>query len=233
MVVAACERDAAPEPDEPNPKQFVAVYFEVDGRLVPEYHPFGAGEPEHALWDLLTQGPSDPELSTALERDFELLQAAEPDEGRLLLEIDDRFWDQDPETIYRSAAQIVFTMGNLEEGRAVTLVDGLRPGRIRSPDGARLEQPLERSDFEQPLVQVQQPVAGSVVGNAIPIRLLLAEERPVAVSLELAGQTEASTIIHGGAGELVVSDAPGGWGQVQVELPEVTISVPVMLPSHS
>jgi hypothetical protein len=149
------------------------------------------------------------------------------------LEIDDRFWDQDPETIYRSAAQIVFTMGNLEEGRAVTLVDGLRPGRIRSPDGGRLEQPLERSDFEQPLVQVQQPVAGSVVGEAIPIRLLLAEERPVAVSLELVGQTEASTIIHGGTGELVVSDAPGGWGQVQVELPEVTISVPVMLPSHS
>ena len=232
-ALGACDEDAPPEPNEPERTQFVAVYFEEAGRLVPEYHPLGDGEPERALWDLLLTGPSDPELSNALDGGPELLQAAEPDEGRLLLEIDETFWDQDAQTIYRAAAQIVFTMGNLEEGGAVTLVDGLRPGRIRGPDGRRVEQPLERADFERPLVQVQQPVAGSVVGETIPIRLSLAHARPVAVSLQVEGQTEASTIVHGGVGELVVSDAPGGWGQVQIELPEVTVEVPVRLPARS
>ena len=233
MLLSACEPDTRTTPRErpEPPAQYVAVFFEHEGRIVPEYHPLGEGEPERALWDLLLDGPSDDSLRTSVRPPMELLQAAEPDEGRLLLELDDGFWDQEEEVVFRAARQIVFTMGNLEEGRAVTLIDGLRPGPIKDPDGKKLDQPLGSDDFDPPLVQVVQPTAGTTVGKTIPIDLRLTSNEPVIVSLEVDEETIASTIIHGGRGELLLNEAPGGPATVEIEIdPDLTIEVPVLLP---
>ena len=173
-------------------------------------------------------------LDSAVGENVRLLQAAEPDEGRLLLELDNSFWSEDPSEIYKAAAQIVFTMGNLEEGRSITLIDGLRPGRIERPGGERIEQPLTREDFVQPLVQVVQPVAGATLARTIPIDLNLSPHQPVAVSMEVDDETLASTIVHGGKGELIVNNPPAGDAEVEIELDDqLTIEVPVRVSPRS
>lgn len=165
---------------------------------------------------------------------MELVQAAEPDEGQLLLELSDAFWSQDPGIVYRAAAQIIFTMGNLEEGGAVTLIDGLGAGVVKTPDGEKLDQPLTRRDFDPPLVQIVQPVAGATVARTIPIDLSLARARPVKATLEIDGKTQATTTVHRGRGRLVAGEAPAGDASVEIEVdPRVRVSVPVTLAPRS
>ena len=185
-------------------------------------------EPARAVWDLLVDGSRSAALTTSVSGN--LLQSAEPEEGRTLLELGEDFWSAPTQDIYRAAAQIVYSMSSVEGGRAVTLIDGLRPGKVRGPDGESLEQPLETSDFRRPLIQVVQPVAGSTVGPNIPVELSLVPARRVTVSLELEGQTLASSVIRDGTGELVVADVATGPATFRVELsPRVTIDVPLKL----
>ncbi|MDQ4144247.1 MAG: hypothetical protein M3198_10990 [Actinomycetota bacterium] len=232
-MLIGCESDTTTPGASNRPEQvasYVAIYFENEKRLVPEYHPLPEGEPERALWDLLVAGPDDPALDSALSAAMELEQAAEPDEGRLLLEPSDAFWEASAPVRRRAAAQIVFTMGNLEEGREVTLIDDLRPGRIEDADGNPVAQPLTRETFGPPLIQVSQPVAGAAVARTIPIDLSLSPRRPVAVSLETEEGTVATTVIRDGTGELAVNQAPPGTATVAMELePGLTVEVPVRL----
>ena len=216
-----------PPPSATAPASYVAVYFEHDGRLVPEYHALTGGEPPRELWDFMVEGPRSEALATALTPEDRLLQIAEPDEGRLLLELSDSFWSRPDAQVYRAAAQIVNTMGNLEEGREVTLIDGLRPGTVRGPDGP-IVQPLTRDDFPPPLVQIAQPVAGSIVGHTILVDLSLVPMRRVRVSVGLGGKTVASASIRGGAGHLDVPEAVGGPATFEVEIPpDLTIRLPL------
>ncbi|MDQ4096218.1 MAG: hypothetical protein M3174_08450 [Actinomycetota bacterium] len=179
-------------------------------------------------------GPRNEELDSALDEGAELVQAAEPDEGRLLLEIGGGFWSQQPETIYRAASQIVFTMGNLEEGGAITLIDGLGAGRVEDPDGRVLAQPLTREDFPPPLVQVAQPVAGATVLRSIQIDVSLAREGSVTAMLNVDGRVVATTTLRGGRGRLVANDAPAGPAVIELKIePRVSVEVPVTLAPRS
>ena len=221
---------SGPAPSRTTPEAYVAVYFEHKGRLVPEYRGITGVDAPRQLWDLLVEGPRDDDLTTALGPGDQLLQVAEPDEGRLLLEVGDAFWSRPPAEVYRAAAQIVYSMGNLEEGREVILVDGLGPGVVKTPNGESIDQPLTREDFPGPLVQIAQPVAGAVVGPIIPVDLILTPERRVTVSLEVDDAPVAAATIRSGTGRLVVEDDVQGPARFVVELtPDVTISVPLEL----
>ena len=200
---------------------------------MPEYRGITGIEAPRELWDLLVEGPRDDALATSLAESDRLLQVAEPDEGRLLLEIGDAFWSRPDAEVYRAAGQIVYTMGNLEEGQEITLIDGLRPGTIRRPSGTTISQPLAREDFRRPLIQISQPVAGSVVGPTIPVDLSLVPMRPVVVSLEVADGTVASTPIRNGLGQLDARDAPDGPATFEVEVePGLTLRLPLELASN-
>lgn len=233
LALGACEPDQRTDTPRAEPvenRSYVAVYFEHEGRLVPEYRPLEGGEPARAIWDLLAAGPSDNGLATAVESSDDLLQAAEPEEGRTLLELSEGFWSAPDEQIYRAAAQIVYSMSSVEGGRAVTLIDGLRPGTVRTPDGGVLPQPLEISDFRPPLVQVVQPVAGATVGPNFPVELNLEPERRVKVSLELEGTTLDSSVVRKGTGRMTVTKAATGPATLVVDVtPDITVEVPLHL----
>ena len=234
VTLLACDPASPPTPTTsrtPTPTVgYVAIYFEREGRLVPEYHPLERGEPAQGVWELLAAGPRDPQLDTAVPATADLVQAAEPEEGRLLLELNDAFWARPDEDVYRAAAQIVYSMSSVEGGRAVTLIDGLRPGVVRSPKGRVLAQPLTQEEFPAPLVRVTQPVAGATVGSTIPIDLTLVPPRPVAVSLEVDGEEVTSTTIRSGTGQLVVDEARPGPALIRIEAgPEVTVEVPLII----
>ena len=195
---------------------------------MPEYRTITGNEAPRELWDLLVGGPRNDDLTTRLGSRDRLLQIAEPDEGRLLLELGDAFWSRPDAELYRAAAQIVYTMGNLEEGREVTLIDGLRPGTVRGPSGSTIAQPFTREDFRRPLIQIAQPVAGSVVGPIVPVDLSLVPMRPVVVSLEVAGEPVASAPIRNGVGQLDARDAPRGAATFEVEVePDLEIRLPL------
>lgn len=233
LVALGCEPQQATET--PNPqttpaRPYVAVYFEHGERLVPEYRALEEGEPARALWSLLSDGPNDPTLATAVERPEDLLQVAEPEEGRTLLELSDDFWSSPHDTVYRAAAQIVYSMSSVEGGRAVTLINGVQPGTVRTPEGEILEQPLETSDFRPPLLQVVQPVAGATVGPEIPVELNLSPNRRVSASLVVEDKTVATSTIRGGRGQLQAENAATGPATLRLGVgAELTIELPLQL----
>lgn len=233
VVLLGCDRQQPADTPNGQPatsRSYVAVYFEHRQRLVPEYRPLEDGEPARALWALLAAGPSDPGLTSAVARPDDLLQVAEPEEGRTLLELSEDFWSAPDEIIYRAAAQIVYSMSSVEGGRGVTLIDGIQPATIRTPEGETLQQPLEASDFRPPLVQVVLPVAGATVGPEIPIELNLAPMRRVSASLVSEGTTLATAVTRGGRGKLTVEDFATGPVTLRLEvLPDLSIEVPLQL----
>ena len=233
LAVLGCDPQQPREVPEPQPtsgRPFVAVYFEHGARLVPEYRPLGDGDPARSVWALLAAGPKDPELTSAIERPDDLLQVAEPEEGRILLELSNDFWSAPDEIVYRAAAQIVFSMSSVEGGRAVTLIDGIQPGTVRTPKGELLEQPLETSHFPAPLVQVVQPVAGATVGSEIPVELNLSPNRRVSASLVVDGKTVATTVIRNGRGELTVDEPVTGPATLRLEvLPQLSLELALRL----
>ncbi len=99
--------------------------------------------------------------------------------------MDKAFWSGPPEEVRRRAAQVVFTMAAIEEGKQVTLLDGLVPGDVTGVDGEVLRQPLEREDLAdlRPWIQVIQPVAGAIVGQSVPVRVLSRGHRPLHASV--------------------------------------------------
>ena len=145
------------------------IFFFQAGRLVPEYRRLPAGDPAEAVYALLQQG-SRTGRDTAMESNAQLIQSAEAGSG-FVLEMSDDFWSGSSEDVYRRAAQLVFSLAVLEEGKQITLLDGTVPGRIETLEGTRLRGALERADFEDvaPWIEVFQPVAGSLVANPIPV----------------------------------------------------------------
>lgn len=233
LTLLACEsaNDTLAEPTSPAAIiGYAAVYFEHDERLVPEYHRLASGEPAHSVWDVLVGGPNDPELDSAIPEGAELLQVAEPEEGRLLLELDEAFWQRPDDEVYRAAAQIVYSLSSVEGGRAITLIDELGPGVVRNDQGRELPQPLSQEDFPAPLIRVTQPVAGATVGTSIPIDVTLVPHRSATATLEVDGEEIAAERIRSGIGRLVANEAPSGPAVVRIQIDSgPSVEVPIVI----
>ena len=181
---------------------------------------------------VLLDGPADPERTTALVAGTELVSAAEAGEG-LLLEMNDGFWDGTEAEVRRRAAQVVFTAAALEEGKEITLLEGLTPGRVVGRDGKAIEQPMTQADFRdfEPWVRVVQPVAGALVADPIPVRLQTADRVTVGFA---AAEDDAPTIdLQRGKGFLPVPDEMERDALVQIVsdgAERLPVLVPIRLP---
>lgn len=141
---------------------------------------------------MLARGPRSEELASALPSDARVTDVFEAKEG-FLLELNEPFWSRDDEAVRRAAAQIVFTLATLEEGKRITFFDGLVPGAIPARDGSPLDQPVTRADFGElrPWIEVGQPVAGAVVARSVPVRLQLRSTRRAIAVVTARGETIA------------------------------------------
>ena len=235
LLIALPSCDGAgdePQPDRA-PATFAAVYFWSEKGLVPEFHDLRGTDNERALFSLLAEGPVDGSLETRLPRGSELIQAGEAGEGHLLIEPSADFWTGSSRTVYERVAQVVQTMGVLEEGRRITLLRGIAPARIRRPGGKQLDQPIERDDLPPPLVRVGQPTPGGAVGTTIPLLIDVAGARPVGVTVERDGETLARASLRSGQGQIEVpEDVPSGPLKVVIALGDgISVTVPVRLSS--
>jgi hypothetical protein len=175
LALATCTSTDEPPPSTQDGRPYVAAYFVRNDFLVPQFRPLPKGDPVRALFGLLAAGPTGQLLHTAVPADSAVLQEAEPQEGELVLDLDDAFWEGNGEEIRTRAAQVVFTLAGLEEGRAITLLDGSIPARITAANGEELKQPLSAEDFPspRPLLQVVRPQPGATVPDPIPVALVL------------------------------------------------------------
>jgi hypothetical protein len=141
----------------------------------------------------------------------ELISIGEIDEG-LLLEMSDGFWRAEAAARAKMAAQIVYTMAALEDGKEVRFLKGALPAPIEIADGSKVTRPVTRHDYGafQPWIQVTQPVAGATVGAAIPIELILRDPGPVVVRLRSDGKTIGRMVLEGGSGSLDIEGAGPG-----------------------
>ncbi|MDP9067731.1 MAG: GerMN domain-containing protein [Actinomycetota bacterium] len=193
---------------------FVAVYHYDDEALTAGYEPLPEGdvEPVTALVGLLLQRSPPEGLHSAIPAGTTSPSQAEAGDA-LVLEMSEPFWSGPPEDIRRRAAQVVFTMASLEEGKRITLLNGLVPGEVTDVNGEVLQQPLGRHDFRdlRPWIQVIQPVAGAVVGSDVPVRVLSRGGHALRVSVtDGSGATLLSERVRrdGGSVGPIPPDAP-------------------------
>lgn len=186
------------------------MYFFAGHALNAEYVEVAGTNPEQELVEALADGPARRNLKNFVPEDAQLESAGETEE-QLKLTLSDEFWELPVGERYAAAAQVVFTMAVLEEGKRVFLLDDVVPGAIVDGDGDELAQPLSRTDFEdvRPWVEVQQPAAGAVLsGDAFPV---VAEVRGRAVAaLVDSNGTGLDTPLKNGEAVLRLPDRPDG-----------------------
>lgn len=147
------------------------MYFFAGHALNAEYISIDAGgAPEEAIFEAVADGPEREGLRNFVPTSATLEGVGETQE-RLKLTLSEAFWSLPEGERYAAAAQIIFTMAVLEQGKEVFLLDGVVPGPIADGNGDELEQPLSRSTFRdvRPWVEVQQPAAGAVLGKSFPV----------------------------------------------------------------
>ena len=228
-LLVACD-SAAPDRPDPDPATaYAAVYFWHDHGLVPEFRALDEVDPERRLFSYLARPPLAPGLTTRMPPGTELLQAAEAGEGHLLIEPSPEFWGGPARAVFERVAQVVQTMGVLEEGRRITLLRGPAPARIRRPGGEVVDQPITRDDLDPPLIRVGQPVGGAFVGRQIPISVDLARPQPLRVTVRAAGETLAARTLSGERGTLRLGGGFSGEAAVVIELrrDRIAVRVPV------
>ncbi len=210
--------------------------FFFDGHaLLPEFHELGPGDPAQALLDLLEQGPRG-DLRNFVEKGSFVDSSEREGLEQISLELSADFWSRPAGEVYAAAAQILFTVATLEEGKEILLLNGTVPGQVLDGSSEAIEQPLTRDDFTdvRPWVEVAQPVAGSTIGNSFPVTLILREGDATVTlvssdgtfgSLEMKGGTKlfASKASTRGPAELevVMTDAEGATHTVTVPVRQI------------
>jgi hypothetical protein len=203
--------EEGPTPERPTDRQtpeYAAVYFLEGHGLAPEFRELPAGEPAAGLIELLNEGSSYegrtnlvPAGTVALE-----VRAAEPD--GVAVELGEVFWSLPEGERFAAAAQMVYTLGALEDGRNIVLMQGFVPGEIRDANGELLTQPLTRANFEElePWVELLQPAPGAIVSGRFPL----------VVRQRVEGRVQAT--LHGDDGRVLSS--------VRTTTGEATMRVP-------
>ena len=177
LVLGCACTDAGPSPDaSPNEEarvSYAPVYF-IDGpALVPEFIELAEGEPVEQLFAALVTGPTRGSWRTALTESMQLRGEFERAET-LQLDPGDEFWDGPTELVKQRAAQIVYTMASLEEGRQVRLLFLGAPSRqpLRKLFGHTVGREDLAGVFDAS-IQVVAPVPGSLVSTRFPVRVAL------------------------------------------------------------
>jgi hypothetical protein len=226
LILAACPgSDTSDRDGRPEPATFVPIYFYEDGALIPEYRPLSGDEVVEDIVTLLLEGPQGSGRTSSLPADADVLSEFEVHE-RLILGMSDAFWAGPIDEIRKRAAQLVFSLASLEEGKEITLLKGPTPGEVTGRDGRVLAQPLGREDFGdlRPWIQVVQPVAGALVANPIPIRLIV--RGPGRPSIEVVADGE---VVGQGSGDAVSWSSEAADGEVRITARGHTVVVPVRL----
>ena len=178
LLLVACTGDdeGAREPEGTPKGEYVAAYFVEGHGLIPEFRRLEGDDPVEAMLGMLVDGPRTRGRETFLPDTAAIVDTAEREaDESLAIELNAAFWALPDGERFAAAAQIVYTLAALEEGRTVYLLDGTVPGDIKDGNGDRVEQPLTRDAMEElkPWIQVSQPVPGAVVGRTIPVQTTL------------------------------------------------------------
>ncbi len=215
--------------------ELVAIYRFDGHALLPEYEPLPPGDPVEGLIALLSQPPQDNDLLTFVPRgSFESSSEREGASEQLVLRLSDAFWERPAGEVYAGAAQIVFTVATLEQGREALLLDGTVPGEILDGSFEPIGQPLNRELFEdvKPWIELVRPVAGAVIGSRLPVEVRLREGTADVELLRAAeGVKEvlAGERTRGGSVTLEVEDVPDGKVILSVEVGEHSVRIPLTL----
>jgi hypothetical protein len=215
--------------------ELVPIYRFDGHALLPEYEPLPEGDPAQGLIGLLGDPPNDSNLSSFVpEGSFESSSEREGAREQLVLRLSDRFWDRPAGEVYAGAAQIIFTVATLEQGREVLLLDGTVPGEVLDGSFEPVVQPLDRELFEdvKPWIELVRPVAGAVVGKRLPVEVRL---RQGTADVELLRATQgveevlAGERTRSGSVILQVEADAGGNVILSVEVGEHSVRVPLTL----
>lgn len=224
-------------PDAPSKAhgELVAIYRFDGHALLPEYEPLPEGDPVEGLVGLLGDPPHDNGLvSFVPQGSFESSSEREGASEQLVLRLSDAFWDRPSGEVYAGAAQIVFTVATLEQGREVLLLDGTVPGEVLDGSFEPIDQPLNRDLFEdvKPWIEFVRPVAGAVVGSRLPVEVRLREGTADVELLRTAEGVEevlAGERTRTGSVVLEVEDVPGGQVILSVEVGKHSVRIPLTL----
>ncbi len=150
------------------------MFFFDEEALIAEYSELPEGEPVGEILSLLARGAERPELTSSVPPDLEVADVEEAGES-YFVELGPGFWDMTRTKVRRAAAQITYSLATLEEGKQLTLLDDGVPGFVPNGSGGELEQPMSVEDFAsaQPWILVEQPVAGSLVADPMPVSAVL------------------------------------------------------------
>jgi hypothetical protein len=148
---------------------------------------------------------------------MELASIGELEEG-LLLEMSEPFWTAPAERRIGAAAQIVYTMAALEDGKRVTFLRGALPHPIETGSGLRSRGPVARGLYSNmgPWIVTSQPVAGSTVGTQIPLRARLRGRGSLTAALVVEERTVARVTAETGMATIEVPQGVGGPAIVRV-----------------
>ncbi|MGH2754465.1 MAG: GerMN domain-containing protein [Actinomycetota bacterium] len=219
--LAACTGDGDGTPGAPVPAgDHVPVYFVEGHGLIPEFRELPSGDPVEGLLQLISAGPRGAGRTSFVSEDVSVLDTGEREaDESVSIQLNDAFWSLPEGERFAAAAQIVYTVATLEEGKRVLLMNGTVPGRITDGNGERVAQPLTRESLDElePWIQLSQPVAGAVVGSTIPVQARLRGQDATAVLVQ-DDDLLARGRLDGGAVLLEVGDAEPGPVELVVEL---------------
>jgi hypothetical protein len=171
---------------------------------VPRIDSLPKGEPVEEVFALLAEEPDGSFLHTEVPPEAEVVQEAEPQEGELVIDLNEEFWSGDAESIRTRVAQFVFTLSGLEEGRSITLLKGAAPARVPGPNGAPMPQPFSAEDFPdpRPLIQIAQPPPGATVPPKVPVKVIVPKGAQAWGIISLDEHLGSKTKLKNGGGML-------------------------------
>lgn len=216
-------------------RELVAVYRFDGHALLPEYEPLPDGDPVEGLVGLLGEPPQDSGLVSFVPKgSFESSSEREGAGEQMVLRLNDAFWDRPAGEVYAGAAQIVFTVATLEQGREVLLLDGTIPGEVLDGSFEPIDQPFDRHLFEdvKPWIELVRPVAGAVIGGRVPVEVRLRQGTADVELLRAAQGVEevlAGKRTRSGSVILEVEEVPDGRVILSVEVGEHSVRIPLTL----
>ncbi|HEU4480866.1 MAG TPA: GerMN domain-containing protein [Actinomycetota bacterium] len=173
----------------------------IDGHaLLPTYRPLPAGDPASALVGLLADLVAEGGLRNFVPPTTRVTSEAENESDRTMqVGLSDDFWALPEGERYAAAAQIVYTLATIEEGKRLLLLDGTVPGQLHDGDGQPLGLPLTRASFSElePWIQLVQPVAGATVSGSFPLRIITRDALPATAEVETSHGSRTIELVDG------------------------------------
>lgn len=233
LLLSSCTGEADTSSKEQG--ELVAIYRFDGHALLPEFEPLPSGDPVEGLIALLGEPSGNNDLVSFVPKgSYESSSEREGATEQLVLRLSDAFWDRPAGEVYAGAAQIVFTVATLEQGREVLLLDGTVPGEVLDGSFEPIDQPLNRELFAdvKPWIEIIRPVAGAAIGSRLPVEVRLRQGMADIELLRAAQGVEqvlAGERTRSGSAILEVEDAPSGDVILSIEVGEHSVRIPLTL----